>query len=143
VSWSDAESRLFNNGVPPWLERCPSPVADYPYWKVRSERFCPTATPLKAAYHLRRHRLAGETQLIPVAGMGMLVRRMIVPYQAAIADAFVDPGGLLKVYRGVSACCPIVDVGMPVRKPGSFDELADGIMRDCGWPISIRSTAWC
>jgi hypothetical protein len=142
VNWSDAKTRLFKNGMPPWLERCPSPVADdpywadYPYWKVRSDRFCPTETPLKAAYHLRRDRLVGGVQSIPMTGMGMLARRMIVPYQAAIADALVDPGGLLAVYQGVSACCPIVDVGVPIRDSGSFDELADAIMRDCGWPVS-------
>jgi hypothetical protein len=136
VSWSDAESRLFKNGMPPWLERSSSTVADYPYWKVHSDRFCATATPLKAAYHLRRERLVDKVQSVPVAGMGMLARRMLLPYQPAIADAFVDPGGLLRVYNGVSACCPIVDVGLPIRHPGSFDELADGIMQDCGWPIS-------
>ena len=136
VHWSDTESCLFKHGIPPWLERWPSPVADYPYWKVRSDRFCPTETPLKATYHLRRDRLVGSVQSTPMGGIAILAHRMLVPYQAAIAEAFVDPGVLLKIYQGVSACSPIVDVEMPIRQPGSFDELADGIMRDCGWPIT-------
>lgn len=137
VNLSDAESGLFNDGMPPWLERHPCAAFDYPYWKVHSDRFCPTERPLKAAYHLRRDRVVHGIQFTPVVGLEMLARRMIVPYQAAIADAFIDPGKLLRVYGAVSARCPIIDVRVPIRNAGSFAEVADGIMRDCGWPAFI------
>jgi hypothetical protein len=68
-----------------------------------------------------------------VSGFRRLLNSLLIPYQAEIALALVDPTALLRLYGAASAISRTHTLEVLKRDVKEMHALAERIMQDCGW----------
>lgn len=131
--WPDAVRSLFGD-APPWLE--PKPVDRVPYWSVRADRFCPQPMALRRIYRLQPDALEETPTAEPITGLALLANGVLMPHQIEQASALADPAALLRMH-GAASRAEVESIRFSRRDPGEVNEIADAIMKDCGWPSAI------
>src|SRR5262249_1366717 len=129
ILWNDAVCALFGE-APPWLQ---SSDGEIPIREVTREHFCTEDMPLKGIYVLSPDRLENDISRHTVSGFGRLLNGSLIPYQAEIAVALLDPTVLLRLYGALSAIAGTHTLKPLQRDVNEMSALAERIMQDCGW----------
>jgi hypothetical protein len=132
ILWQEACEALFA-AAPPWLDVVEGEI---PRRAVARERWCDRPMPLKRLYVLHPDRLEGAVEESPPEGFAKITRGMLIPYQPELAAALFDPAALLHLYGAIGAGF-MKTLVFPQAAISEMDELAQGIIKDCGWPSLI------
>ncbi len=135
--WSDATAKVFPSGTPDWLARRSPVPPEAPYWDIGRDRFCPQPARLKAAYRIGRNALSETIGSTAHKGISALLHGALMPHHGRMAAALADHAAVLRIYGAVTAACTIQEIKLPYLGVGELEDLADRIMQDCEWPISI------
>ena len=127
--WPDAVRTLFGK-TPIWLQ---DSTGEIPWRAVTPERFCAEPMPLRRLYLLSPDRLEDAVSQNAVSGFAKLLSGMVMPYQADLTAALVDPVALLHLYGALNATVKTDTLAFPRRAVSEMGDIADRIMQDCGW----------
>lgn len=128
ILWPDVVDALFGE-APRWL----GPVTgEIPRRSVVPERFCDQVLPLKRAYVLCPQRLEEAVSQNTAEGFASILQGVLIPYHGELAAALVDPAALLRLYGTIGGKRTQTLV-FPQHTLAEMDELAERIIKDCGW----------
>jgi hypothetical protein len=128
ILWQEAVDALFAE-LPPWLGRADGEI---PRRAIGRELYCDYPMPLKRVYVLHPDRLEGGVSEHIAKGSAGLLQGAMIPYQPELAAALIDPTALLRLWGAIDAG-RTQTLKFPQHNVAEMDELADGIVKDCGW----------